>query len=100
MLTKYVAEFAGTVIFAAITMIVVTALTPLFLIALCVGLALALGIWVCLLLGGPGYLNPVVAVLVGVKDNKSTLFTGGMVLAEFLAATLVLVIYFAARKSH
>lgn len=96
MWTGFAAEFVGTVIFAVVVLLVLTSVSSkhLFAISIFVGLGLALGIWVCLLLGGPGYLNPAVAVLVGVKDQKSAAFTGGMVLAEFLAVLVVLAAYF------
>lgn len=51
------------------------------------------------MIGGPGYLNPAIAVFVGIKDHNSTAFTAAMVLAELLAALLVISIYFAMSPS-
>jgi hypothetical protein len=95
----FVGEFIGTIVFAIVVLLVVTNISSrqLFWTALCVGLGLALGVWICLLIGGPGYVNPAIAVLGGVKDGKSTLFTGSMVLAEFLAIVVVLMGYFATK---
>ena len=98
----FVGEFVGTIVFAVVVLLVVINVSPRqkLWIALAVGLGLALGVWICLLIGGPGYLNPAIAVLAGVKDHKSTAFTASMVLAEFLAITLVLLAYFAAKRQH
>ena len=92
----FAAEFIGTVVFAVVVLLVVSFVSSnlLFWTSLSIGLGLGLGIWVCLLLGGPGYLNPAIAVLLGVKDGKSAAFTGGMVLAEFVAIFLVLSLYY------
>ena len=91
----FVAEFVGTLVFAIIVLVVLISVSSnlLFWTSLSIGLGLALGIWVCLLMGGPGYLNPAIAVLVGVKDKKSTAFTSAMIGAEFAAVLLVLAIY-------
>ncbi len=92
----FVAEFVGTLIFAIVVLVVLVSVSSslLFWTSLSIGLGLALGIWVCLLLGGPGYLNPAIAVLVGVKDGKSAAFTSGMVGAEFAAILLALALYY------
>ncbi len=96
----FAGEFVGTIVFAIVVLLVVTTVPSrqLFWTALAVGLGLALGVWICLLIGGPGYLNPAIAVMAGVKDGKSATFTSSMVLAEFLAITVVLLGYCATKS--
>lgn len=93
----YLAEFIGTVIFLSIILIVIHFISstyPKFLIPLLIGLGLFLGIYVCVLLGGPGYLNPAVAIMLGIKDNKGFSYTTLMIIVELLAVAVVLGVYY------
>lgn len=94
-LKESIAEFIGTFIFLFFLLIVILKISnPKWLIALLVGFSLALGVFVCLILQGPGYLNPLVAILGGsVKDGKSPKFVAMMIAAELFALAGVTLLY-------
>src|SRR5437870_907617 len=93
-LQPYGAEFLGTLIFLIIIMMVVSKLSqPGWLIALLIGLGLALAIFISVKLKGPGYLNPAVALMLGKKDGKDASYISGMILAEILAVAVVILMY-------
>lgn len=91
----FVAEFLGTLIFLLVVIVVVVKLSnPKWLIAALIGLGLAVGILICLVLKGPGYLNPAVAVLLGIKDGRSASYTVTMIAAEFIAVAVAVGLYY------
>lgn len=87
----YFAEFLGTLLFLLIILLTLATITcPSVLIALFIGLGLFIGIYLSGLLGGPGYLNPAVALMLGVRNDKSAVFTLGMIVAELIAVIVAL----------
>src|ERR1700679_2098979 len=95
----YIAEFVGTLIFLLLVLIIVSKVNqPKWVIAVLIGLALALGIWVALVMGGPGYQNPAVAITLGIKDNKSAAYLSAMIAMELVAAAVAVLIWNAGMK--
>ena len=89
----YFAEFLGTLLFLLIILLTLQTISgPSVLIALLIGLGLFIGIYLSGLIGGPGYLNPAVALLLGVRNNKSAFFTLGMVIVELVAALVAIAV--------
>lgn len=96
-MNEYFAEFIGTLIFLIIILISVhyiTSVYPKYVLPLFIGFGLFVGILVCTLLGGPGYLNPAVAIMLGVKDNKGFNYTTTMIIFELLAVLFALGLYY------
>lgn len=93
-LQPYGAEFLGTLLFLMIIMLVISKISqPGWLIALLIGLGLALAIFISVRLKGPGYLNPAVALMLGTKDQKGVSYISGMILAELAAVVLVVLMF-------
>lgn len=91
----YVAEFFGTLLFLSVILFtVVTWAGPPVLIAALIGFGLFAGIYLSGLLGGPGYLNPAVALMLGVQQNRSAMWTSGMILAELFAVIVAVAVIF------
>lgn len=87
----YLAEFLGTLLFLVIILLTLKAISgPSVLIALLIGFGLFAGIYLSGLIGGPGYLNPAVALMLGVRNNKSAFFTFGMIAVELIAALVAI----------
>ena len=97
-MNPYFAEFVGTVIFLTIILAAIYFITSgiykVLLLSFVIGMGLFIGILICVLLGGPGYLNPAVAIMLGIKDNKGFNYTSLMILMELLAVIAVLSIYY------
>lgn len=95
-LQPYVAEFVGTVVFLVAVLLVVTKVKgPKWWVALLIGLGLAVGIYVCFLMKGPGFQNPAVAVALSMKDGRSAGYLSGMIAAELLAIAVVMLLFYA-----
>lgn len=96
MVSPYLAEFCGSLVFFGIVLLVIYWLvgySSSFTIALLVGIGLFLGLLVCLYMGGPGYLNPALSVMGGVVQDQSASFIGGTIIAQFAAVAVLLLIF-------
>lgn len=94
---EYFAEFIGTLVFLSIiltSVYFITSLYPKYVLPLLIGFGLFVGILVCVSLGGPGYLNPAVAIMLGVKDSKGFNYISLMILVELLAVVFALGFYY------
>lgn len=95
-LQPYVAEFIGAVIFLVAVLLVVAKIKgPKWWVALLIGLALAVSIYVCSLMKGPGFQNPAVAVALSMKGGRSANYLSGMIAAELLAVAVAVLVYYA-----
>ena len=97
MASPYFAEFLGTLVFLCIILLVVYWLVGFasnFVVALLIGLGLFLGIWICLSLSGPGFLNPAVAIQNGVIGDKGASYIFTMILVELFAVVIALALYY------
>lgn len=98
-LSPYIGEFVGTFVFLFIILLVVVNISkPGWLIALLIGFGLALGIYICMLFKGPGYLNPLVAIMLGVKDQKPSKTIACFIAIELFALTAVVALYYVVPK--
>lgn len=89
----FFAEFLGTLLFLQFILLTLRAFVgPAVLIAALVGFGLFAGIFLSGLLGGPGYLNPAVALMLGFRDHKSGAFIAGMIAVELLATLLSILV--------
>jgi glycerol uptake facilitator-like aquaporin len=100
-LQPYVAEFLGTLIFLLLVFVIVSKFPnsqPQWVVAALVGCALALGVLVALLLKGPGYLNPSLAVTQTVANRKTSAYLSAMIGVELLAALVAILLWNAGLK--
>ncbi len=96
MVSPYVAEFIGSVVFFIIVWIVVFhpgVPSSNLIVAALVGFGLFLGVWICLSIGGPGFQNPAVAIQNSVIGGNTAGYAAGMIIVELLAVVVSLAIY-------